>query len=443
MIWHLIRYLLSFSIPAYYKKIEAKNVGFLNHKGPIIIAMNHPNSFMDPICITWVTYPIHVRYLARGDAFKPGLAAYLLDQIGIVPIFRMRDGGKEGLEKNNESYRRVNTLLKNNEKIIIFAEGLCIQERRLRPLKKGVARMAFGAYEYLKDPDLIVIPVGVNYNNPSKFRSKLFYNIGAPLKVSDFIGTYKENAARGNNQFLQTLEIKMKELITHINNKENDVLVINLEKMVTKEWLKKLNLSDSLENEFTVTRHLTEIINNIDKHDIEKLQLLTEKTNAYFLSLKKNKLRDWLIDPLNIRKVTKQQLFLRAALIFILSPFYLLGYMAGYLPYKLTIFATKKLVKGNKEFYASIALGVGSFIFLFNFIIWFFVIKALSPNVLWPILMTSGLMACSWFSMNFHFFIEKTKGIKRIANNSTLYSQLSEKRREIMNIINGLTNFCD
>ncbi len=124
MIWHLIRYLLSFAIPAYYKRVEGKNVKNLNTGGPAVIAMNHPNAFMDPICITYVSYPLRLKYMARGDAFKPGLVSFLLDQIGIVPIFRLRDGGKEGLQKNDESYKRVNQLLKRNAKIIIFAEGL-------------------------------------------------------------------------------------------------------------------------------------------------------------------------------------------------------------------------------------------------------------------------------------------------------------------------------
>src|SRR5688572_22249965 len=128
MIWHITRYLVTFALPSFYKKIEARNVKQIQVKGPVIIAMNHPNAFMDPVCITWVSYPTRVHYMARGDAFKPGIASFLLGQLGIVPIFRMRDAGREGLQKNDESYRVVNSLLKKNAKIIIFAEGLCIQE---------------------------------------------------------------------------------------------------------------------------------------------------------------------------------------------------------------------------------------------------------------------------------------------------------------------------
>src|SRR5690606_35819683 len=130
MIWHIIRYWIAFFIPIFYKRLQVKNMHVLKEKGPAIIAMNHPNAFTDPILITTLVHPMKLKYLARGDAFKPGLIAWILESIGIVPIFRIQDGGKEGLKKNEDAYRRVNYLLNHNCKIIVFAEGLCIQERR-------------------------------------------------------------------------------------------------------------------------------------------------------------------------------------------------------------------------------------------------------------------------------------------------------------------------
>lgn len=187
MVWHLIKYWISFLLPTFYKRIQGKNIHLLKVSGPAIIAMNHPNAFTDPILFTYVAYPVRTYYLARGDAFKPGLISWILEKIGIVPIFRIQDGGKEGLKKNDEAYRRVNHLLGKNSKIIVFAEGLCVQERRLRPLKKGVARMVFGAYTAIKDDRLMVYPVGVNYSQPDKFRSDLFYNVGEPIHSKIFI----------------------------------------------------------------------------------------------------------------------------------------------------------------------------------------------------------------------------------------------------------------
>lgn len=441
MIWHLLRYFVTFSIPAFYRRIEAKNVNYIHRKGPVIIAMNHPNAFMDPVCFTWVSYPIRVRYMARGDAFKPGIIAFLLDQLGIVPIFRLRDGGKEGLQKNDESYQQVNKLLKQNAKIIIFAEGLCIQERRLRPLKKGVARMVFGSYDFLKNKDLVVIPIGVNYEAPSKFRSDLFYNVGEPIKVKDYEASYRENPARAQKKFLELLDSKMRVLVTHIKNKENDTVVPQLEKMVMKDWLKRKNLKKGLGNEFEITSHLTELINNLDELEPEKMANLRQKTNDYHTLLRKNKLRDWIIDPLNNGKITHLTFILRCFLTLAGLPIYVLGLGISYVPYKFSEWATKKIVKRNKEFYASIAVGLGTFIFLFWYLASFFLIYAFSPNIICPLVSMIILIVASRFALLFHFFMIKTNGIRRALADKKLFGSLREKRLEIMDILNGLTNF--
>ena len=187
MIWHLIRYIMAFGMDTFYKRLAIKNRKNIPDKSPAILAINHPNAFMDPAMFAYAAYPPKFYFLARGDVFKGGLFGVILEGLGIAPIYRMRDGGREGLKKNDETYRRVFGMLKENKKVIIFAEGLCVQERRLRPLKKGVPRMVFNAMEEINRPDLTVVPVGVNYTNPKKFRSHLFFNIGEPIPVSEWM----------------------------------------------------------------------------------------------------------------------------------------------------------------------------------------------------------------------------------------------------------------
>ena len=278
MLWHFLRYIMAFAGPTFYKRIQAKNDHYLrNAKGPVILALNHPNAFTDPSVFVCVSYPVRTYYLARGDAFKPGLISVLLESIGILPIFRIQDGGKEGLKKNDESYKRANELLKRkNAKIMIYAEGLCIQERRLRPLKKGVARFTFGAQDFLGNEELIVIPVGLNYSNPNKFRSTLFYNFGEPIKVSDFKALYQENPPKAYTQFLQTLEPKMRALIMHINDKRFDPVVGHFEKLCKKDWLKEKGESfKNLEQDYNASKQIVELVNTITEQEPETIAAIT------------------------------------------------------------------------------------------------------------------------------------------------------------------------
>jgi len=428
--------MITFFLPVFYRRIEAKNIDNLKVKGPVIIAMNHPNAFTDPIYIAYLAYPQRVSYMARGDAFKPGLIAYLLEKIGIIPIFRMQDGGKEGLKKNDEAYRRVNHLLSKNGKMIVFAEGICIQERRLRPIKKGVARMVFGAYEALKSDDLVVIPVGVNYSKPDKFRSSIFYNIGEAIPVKDFMADYAENPAKTYNKFLQAVEPKMKELITHIDDKQNDELVYHVEALFKKDQLKAQGLNyKKLADDFIVLTQLTEKINEAARNKPELLSECKPLAKDYFRILEKNKLKDWLINPKQNKQVRSGWFVLRCILLIVCSPVYLLGLIGNYIPLATTHKVAKKTIKA-KEFYSSIAIGGGMFIFWINYILIFTFSYLFSPNVFWPLFICLVLIFSGLFSLYYHPFMKKTWGIFWVLQNKKLYTKLSMERKKLISLIN-------
>ena len=436
MIWHLIKYWITFFLPAFYKRIQGKNTERLSIKGPAIIAMNHPNAFTDPILFSYLIYPARTHYLARGDAFKPGLIAWLLERIGIVPIYRMQDGGKEGLKKNDEAYRRVNKLLKKNSKIMVFAEGLCVQERRLRPLKKGVARMIFGAYEALNNDQLVVYPVGVNYDAPDKFRSNVFYNVGEPILVKDFSLLYNENPTKAYNVFLQLLSAKMKELITHIDNRNYDQVVYQIECLCKKDWIKNQRLNyKNLEHDFMVTKQITEKVNTAVINNIEAVNQFKIKATDYFEELNQHQLEDSIIRLHQTKSFTFYHLTFRFILLLAGLPLYLIGLLGNYAPLVLTHKLTKKIAK-TKEFYSSFAIGFAMILFSANYILWFNILYAFSPSIIWPMLLCLMLIFCGWFCLYYYHFKSKTPGIIRAFKNKRLLNQLSEKRTTLIDFIN-------
>ncbi len=436
MIWHLIKYWASFFIPTFYKRIQGHNVQRLNVKGPVIIAMNHPNAFTDPIAITYVSYPLRVHYMARGDAFKPGIIAWLLEQIGIVPIFRIQDAGKEGLKKNDEAYRRVNSLLKNNAKVIVFAEGLCVQERRLRPLKKGVARMVFGAYDTIQRDDLCVIPVGINYSNPSKFRSSILYNVGEPIAVKDFIPEYREHPARAQKKFLEALEPAMRDLITHINSSEADEVVYFIERLEKENRVRRRGGDyTSLYHQHLVLREITEAVNKAIVAQPALVEEFRTEVRSYFKRLEKNKIKDRLIDPERNKDVSFPFLVLYALLLLIGSPFYLAGLLVNYPALLFNQALTRRLVK-LKEFYSSFFIGFSMLTFPLFYAGLFLTVYALAPNVWWALSALVISAVCGGFCLYYHPFLLKTRGIARVLLNRPEAAALAAQRRDLMALVN-------
>lgn len=427
---------MCFVIAAYFKRYKVKNPQHVNVKGPVVLAMNHPNGFMDPIAFSGIIYPPRVRYLARGDAFKKGIVTWLLESLGIIPIFRIQDGGKEGLKKNDETYNIVNNLLKRNKKIIIFAEGLCIQERRLRPLKKGVPRMIFGAMEEKQIKELTVVPIGINYSDPSNFRSTLFFNIGEPIPMSSYFEDYKVAPAKTMNVFLSDLANQMRALIVNINHIHNEEVIEHLEIIYKHTYFKNNKFKKgNLEHDFIFSTHIAETINKTEENNPEAIVPLNKKTKNYLNELKKLNLKDWLVNPENQEKINYPRIIFNILLLITTLPIYIVGCIGNYIPYYLTHTITRKKVK-LIEFKASFNIGIGAVLFLINYLLLFFITNTFAPSYWWGLLFIFVFSGCGAICLHLSPIRKKTKGmlqwLKLKLNQPNVVKDLQEKRTEII-----------
>ena len=441
MLWHILKYYLCFVIVVFFKRNKISNIKNIQVNTPVILAMNHPNAFMDPVAFSALVYPPRVRYLARGDAFKKGIITWILESFGIIPIFRIQDGGKEGLLKNDETYTIVNHLLQKNKKIIIFAEGICIQERRLRALKKGVPRMIFGAMSEYDLKNLTVVPIGVNYSNPSQFRGTVFFNIGEPISVNDYMASYNQAPAKTMNVFLIDLAAKMKQLIVNINYRRSEKVIEHLEIILKHDFFKSKKLNEkNLEHDFLFSTEVVDVINKAEEIIPEKIVELTDKTSYYFSELKKYQLKDWLINPDKQKEINYFTVYLKIIFLIITTPIYIIGLLGNYIPYKLSYFITSKKVK-IKEFKASFYMGIGAMLFLINYALLFFIPKVLYSSWLGLLIVVISFI-CGYICLYLSPIRKKTIGMIRVlslkSKNEKKFNDLLHQRAEIIKMYSAL-----
>lgn len=147
-------------------------------KGPLLLACNHPNSFLDGLLLT-VLFEDVVYSLARGDAFRKPWHGKLLRWLHLLPVYRTSEG-VENLEYNYTTFEACKAVFRKGGIVIIFSEGRCINEWKLRPLRKGTARLATSAWE--DGIPLAVVPVGLNYSAFRTIGQTVFINFGQPIQ---------------------------------------------------------------------------------------------------------------------------------------------------------------------------------------------------------------------------------------------------------------------
>ncbi|GAB3425994.1 1-acyl-sn-glycerol-3-phosphate acyltransferase [Niabella aquatica] len=218
MIYHALKIYVRFIIHLFFHSINVDKKELLKTGGPLLIASNHPNSFLDAIIFD-ILFDIPVTSLARGDAFKNKGIFRLLRSLKMLPVYRIREGS-ENLNINYETFNTCIELFKQKEAVLIFSEGLCINEWHLRPLKKGTARLAFKAWD--EGIPLKVLPAGINYSSFRKYGKKVIVHFGNFLEAGQFAAPITDGER--NALFNKTLREQLQPLVFEIGKNDKTAL---------------------------------------------------------------------------------------------------------------------------------------------------------------------------------------------------------------------------
>lgn len=197
------------------RKVIINKPAFLKEKGPLLLACNHPNSFLDGVVLD-VLFDRPLYSLARGDAFKKPFFR-ILSALKLLPVYRFSEG-TENLGINYETFESCRRIFRQQGIVIIFSEGKCINEWHLRPLKKGTARLAIASWE--ENIPLKVLPVGINYSSFRRFGKNLFIHFGELIDKSQ-INMQAPDGTR-YQAFNNLLERQLKQLVYEIDKSDRE-----------------------------------------------------------------------------------------------------------------------------------------------------------------------------------------------------------------------------
>ena len=179
MMYAFIRWWATVFLRLYFRKTLVYGRHQVPLHGPLILASNHPSAFLEASILTTVMKrPIH--FLVRGDMFNPRFR-WLFNWTKQIPIYRQKDG-ISNLRKNASSFELTYQKLGEGEAVLIFPEAKTILEKKMRPIQRGTAHLAFGTAPYIKDgSSLMVQPVGVNFTEPRLPGTDVLVKFGTPF----------------------------------------------------------------------------------------------------------------------------------------------------------------------------------------------------------------------------------------------------------------------
>jgi hypothetical protein len=421
----ILKITLPYSLRVFYPRLKVVNSP-KELLGRTIYVSNHANSFMDPLIVAALRFPI-VFFMTRSDIFNK-YTQPILWGCQMFPIYREQDGD-DTRKKNEEVFQKCTRVLKNGRNLLVFGEGFTddVFIRRLKPIKKGSVKIGFQTLESLNwSKKIYIAAVGCNYSMPGEMRSDLLVATSDKICLNDYREAYEENPNRIITQLTRQIEQMMQDQITHVENKEWAPFHEHI-MMLTRKGMNVHNFDRSrpLIERWKYSKSLAKWLNAQDEEALEKLKPLKEEADGYFKLLKRFRLEEHFLywkDHNGSRM--KEMLFM-----LFMWPFALIGALHCAVPYLIT----KKFVEKSfrrRVFWGSVKLIMGKILIaVFNiptiFLFYYLVYPSwwLSVAYFFTIGLT-GLSAYMWMRNLRNY---KIKGLVRKMDTS----KLSKKRSEI------------
>lgn len=320
---------------------------------PILFAPNHQNALMDALAILFCMHQQLV-FLARSDIFKNPVLASFLRGIKIMPVYRLRDG-KEKLQKNEEIFQKSVAVLENRNRLVIFPEATHTDKRRLRTLKKGLSRVAFQAEAQNNFKlGLLVIPVGLYYNNYTGFQSVLQLNYGKAIKVADFQEDYEKDPNKAYLKLRNTIAESLRPLMIDIRPEEHIDTYEALREIYDKPMAEHLGLKVTKQaDKFKADKQTIAAADRFRESEPEQFNNWAESIKHYEQARRDIALSDRTIEKAQDRFMP---LIMKALLLLLTFPLFLYGFINNVFPFYIPHWFSQKKVE-DKQFHSSVRFG--------------------------------------------------------------------------------------
>jgi 1-acyl-sn-glycerol-3-phosphate acyltransferase len=460
-LYRILRYLLRLLVHLYFLRVDSSNQDKVPTTGPLILAANHPSSILDSVLLTTELFR-PVNYLAKSELFRSPLLAKIYTLLGAIPIQR-----GQGENAKRQAFEQVYLRLEEGRCVGIFPEGRNSPHLQLANLRSGTARMALeiearNQYQL----GLVVVPVGINFQNRELFMSSVLLRFGEPVRVANFAELHRRDPEEAILQLTRHLEQKLRQEANHIEDLRLGQLIEDLGGVYQQAinnrplnetpptgrwqqlkswflgWIRPRQLTpEDLKELFEGRSQLNQALSRASLLEPELVDDLNQRVTRYKDHLRQLNLRDAL-DQNFSQPFMEKLLRLRMTLYAIsMAPFALYGLLHNFFPWLIARFLGKRFHDEALRTFAYFGVGVVAFMgtyLLFGFWLWRFTDRNLTGSLIYlATLPPTGLIALHYrgrITQYRHKILVRTFLRKR----ENLMQKLENERQTIIHLFEKL-----
>jgi glycerol-3-phosphate O-acyltransferase/dihydroxyacetone phosphate acyltransferase len=181
----LLKNIANLAVRLVYRSVEVRQRAGETATGPQLGVSNHFGGFADALIQAYALDRVP-RYVARDVIWRYPGAKQIMGFVRAIPTHKPEDEGPAG---NDQMFRSAHEALGEGDLVMIFPEGITVDDPSIARVKTGAARIALGA-RASGVSGIQIIPSGIHYDDKATLRSKVWVNIGAPLDLDSEIHRY-------------------------------------------------------------------------------------------------------------------------------------------------------------------------------------------------------------------------------------------------------------
>ncbi|WP_420319013.1 1-acyl-sn-glycerol-3-phosphate acyltransferase [Ekhidna sp.] len=335
MIYRLVKLILKFSFFLFYKKIIVTGRDKIPTDGPLMIAVNHPNTLIDPLIIARFTKQ-RVGFLGNASIFINKWVNAIFRYFHVIPIYRQQDLKPGQKSDNRAAFAECHQYLESGGTLMVFPEGTSFYELKLREIKTGTARIAL-SYEQAKQyqGNLRIIPISLDYADSLQFRTVVSVHVGNPISVADFKSAYEKEEKDGIVALTQVISDSLASKIPTTTDKDQEGFLIQAHQFYTTYLKPDAHLYANPSLSLKLRSALSRSLQHLHEQKQELYNDLKHKLQKFYATLDQYSITAGFVAEKFQRKVIPLIYPGYLLLFTLLLPFYLLGLLTNYLPYVL------------------------------------------------------------------------------------------------------------
>jgi len=181
----IIKNIAGLAVRLIYRSVTVRGRPGETASGPQLTVSNHFGGFADALIQAYALDRVP-RFIARDVIWRFPIAKQVMEFVRAIPTHKPEDEGPAG---NDQMFRSTYEALGEGDLVMIFPEGVTVDDPSMARIKTGAARIALGARASGVE-GIQIIPSGIHYDDKGSLRSKVWVNVGAPLDLDAEIDRY-------------------------------------------------------------------------------------------------------------------------------------------------------------------------------------------------------------------------------------------------------------